>query len=194
MANGNSVRSSRPLLSRLATSPSVHALVGILVVGGLLARWVSSIGGPAAFRGRFGLVAPFVTVPIHSIVAVTPFPSDVIAIANGTLYGFWPAVSLNWIGWWLAALAEFALGRRVRRDFDLDAHLARLPEWLRSFPVSHPVFLIGSRQVPWLGGHVATFVPGAMDVRFSRYVWCSAISILPGALVMAAIGVGLLRL
>lgn len=183
-----------PLLRRVICSPAVYTLIGILLVGGLLLRWIQLMGGPAALREWVGPTMPLLTIPVHVVVAVSPFPSDVICIANGSLYGFWFATGLNWLGWWLAALVEYGLGRRARTDFQLEAHTSRLPAWLKRFPTSHPAFLIGSRQIPWLGGHVSTFVPGAAGVSLRRFAWCSAIAIVPGSVVMASIGVGLLRL
>jgi len=176
---------------RLLLLPTTWAVILILVAGSGLAHWVSSMGGPQVFRERFGVVAPLITVPVHAIVAVTPFPSDVISVANAVLYGFWLGAALSWIGWWSGALAEYGLGRQARKEFELEIWLARVPRWLRQFPVGHPVFLIVSRQIPWLGGHVSTFVPGAYGVSLRRFAWCSAIAIIPGALVMAAIGAGL---
>ena len=82
----------------------------------------------------------------------------------------------------------------MRRDFDLDAQLPRVPAMLRRFPVQHPVFLVGSHLLPWVGGHVSTLLPGALGVGFVRVAWCSAVGIIPGSLVMAALGVGLVRL
>lgn len=170
-------------------------MAAMVVVGGyFVARWVESIGGPAKFRSEFGLLAPAITLPLHAIVSISPFPSDVLCVANGALYGFWLGAALSWLGWWVAGLAEYGFGYQARRDFNLAARWERLPRWLRKFPVGHPVFLIGVRQVPGIGGHMATLLPGAAGVPFLRHVWCSAIAIVPGALLMSAIGVGLLRL
>ncbi len=179
---------------RWLSLPTVWVTFFVLVGGTALAIWVSSMGGPEVFRERYGLVAPLVTIPVHAIVAVTPFPSDVITIANGALYGFWAGAGLSWIGWWIGALAEYWLARQARRDFALDERLARLPRWLRRLPADHPLFIIGSRQVPWLGGHVSALLPGVYGVSPMRYVWCSAIAMIPGSLVMAGIGAGLISL
>ena len=179
---------------RVLTSPAVLTALAILILGAWLTRWISSIGGPEAFRDQFGSIAPLVTVPIHIIVTLTPCPSDVICIANGTLYGFASGALLNWIGWWIAALMEFSIARRARTDLDLEQQLLRLPRWLQRFPVGHPGYLLLSRQIPWLGGHVSTLIPGAMGVSMSRFSWCSAIAVVPSSLLMAAIGAGLVKL
>jgi uncharacterized membrane protein YdjX (TVP38/TMEM64 family) len=179
---------------RVLRTASIWVVVGALVVGYFLAQGVHSLGGPEGVRDRFGVVAPLVTGSLQLVLTPTPFPSDVICVAHGTLYGFWLAVPLNWFAWWLAALFEYAVGRRARRDFELDRHVGRLPAWLRRFPVEHPAFLILGRQVPWAGGHVTTLIPGALGVPFGRLAWCSAVSILSGAVLFAAVGAGLLHL
>lgn len=178
---------------KLARAPSVWIIIGFLIAGFFLIRWIASIGGPEVFSERFGRVAPLITLPAHIIVALTPFPSDAIAIANGALYGFVSAVFLNWFGWWLAALLEFQLGRRTRRDFHWDDQRDRLPAWLRRLPIEAPAFLILARQIPWLGGHVTTFLPGAAGVAYRRFWWCAAVAVIPGSVLMAAIGAGLVQ-
>jgi uncharacterized membrane protein YdjX (TVP38/TMEM64 family) len=94
----------------------------------------------------------------------------------------------------MASLLEHQIGRRARADLDLEVQLERLPARLRRLPVDHPLFLIFGRQIPWAGGHITTFLPGAMAVPFLRVARCSALGIVPGAFFLAAIGAGLLQL
>lgn len=158
------------------------------MIGFISLQWLKHIGGPEQIVGRFGAAGPIMTMTIQLILALTPFPSDVIAIAHGAIFGFLPGAIYSWTSWWLASILEFGLGRRVRNEFDLDSALSKAPERIRSFPISHPIYLILSRQIPWLGGHVSTFVPGAAGVSWQRYLWCSAIAIIPGSLILAALG------
>ncbi len=176
---------------RIVRSRFVQMLVVVLTVGIAMIYWVDSIGGVLEFRNRFGNSAPLVTIPFHAVVSLTPFPSFVLSMANGTLYGFAVGAVVSWIGWYIAAFLQFGLGRRARRDFNLETSVSHLPTFLTRIPVGHPAFMMGSRMVPWLGGHVANFVPGAAGVSWSRHAWCAAISIIPGAVIAAAIGAGL---
>jgi len=182
------------LLARLLTSPSFYLLFIVIVIGTFVGGWLVSNYGPKVVRESLGVWAPFVTVPVHIVVALSPIPSDVISIANGAVYGFLLGTGLSWFGWWIAAILEFGLGYRVRADFQFDDRVSWMPKWLRRFPVNHPVYLIGARQIPWLGGHLTSFIPGAAGVALKRFLWCSAIAVIPGAIVMAAIGAGLMRL
>ncbi len=184
----------RPHIRRVLKSRALYLVAGLCLVAFGLTRWVESLGGPEGIWERFGLVAPAVSVPVHAIVAVTPFPSDVLSVGNGTIYGFWLGSALSWLGWYIGAFIEFQVGRRANRDFDISAWLSRAPAVLRRFPVGHPVFLIGSRLIPWAGGHISTLLPGAMGVPLRRFAWCAALAIVPPAMVMSGIGAGLLRL
>jgi uncharacterized membrane protein YdjX (TVP38/TMEM64 family) len=186
--------SQRSGFVHLFTSPSFYLLFAVVVVGTLVGGWLLNNYGVQVVRQSLGKWAPLVTVPIHIIVAVSPLPSDIVSIANGAVYGFAAGTGLSWFAWWIAAILEFGLGYRVRADFHFEDHINRIPKWLRRFPVSHPVYLIGARQIPWIGGHITSFVPGASGVSLKRYVWCSAIAVIPGSIVMAAIGAELMKL
>lgn len=175
----------------LLRSPAVYWIGALLAGGYLLSDWAASIGGPEGIHERFGLAAPAVTGAVQFVLSPTPIPTDLLCIAHGVLYGFVPALGLNWLGWWLGSLVEFAIGRRLGADLDLSAESAGVPRWLRRFPMSHPLYLIGSRQVPVVGSHLSTSVPGALGVPFGRVAWCSAIGVIPGAAFFAAVGAGL---
>ncbi|OFV87173.1 MAG: hypothetical protein A3J75_00585 [Acidobacteria bacterium RBG_16_68_9] len=183
----------RPLWRRLAGSPAVQLLLAMVVLGGALVYWIESAGGVTALRDRFGLFTAVIVVPVHAIVAISPFPSEVIAFGNGVLYGVWKGTLLSWLGWMLAAGTNYALVRRAAADVNLDPAFARLPRWLRRFPVPHPIFLIAGRWIPY-GPQLISTAAGAFRVPFWRFCWCTGVSIAPVALFFAALASGLLRL
>jgi uncharacterized membrane protein YdjX (TVP38/TMEM64 family) len=184
----------RSVARRFFSSGFFKASVVILLVALPALWWVNSLGGLQQFRDQYGRTAPMITTPIHMAVASLPIPADAICVANGALYGFWVGALLSWLGWYGAALVKFGLGRRARQDFNIEAGIKRLPLVLQRFPIGHPAFLIGSRLIPGLGGNVSTYLPGAAGVPLSRHLWCSAIAIIPGALLTAGVGAGLLSL
>lgn len=181
----------RGWIRRLATSRALWALVVLSAGGYVLMHLDGGYEAPGFLYEQYGFWAPVLTVPLHALIAVTPLPSDVFGIFNGTLYGFWFGVGFNWAAWFGASFVQYAIGRRAGVDFQVDTLLERAPGWLRRFPVDHPAFLIGARFLPYVGGHLATLVPGAFGISLFRFSWCSALAILPQSLVTAGIGAGL---
>ncbi|MBB3206086.1 putative membrane protein YdjX (TVP38/TMEM64 family) [Rhodopirellula rubra] len=184
--------SPRRFSTRLIRSPVFYTILVILVAGWFTMQWLAE-NDIEQIRQTYGLNAVAILLPTHVLMALTPFPSDLFSIANGALYGVTIGTGLSWIGWYIAALIQFGLGRRARKDFDLEQEVNRIPSWLRGVPVEHPLYLIGIRQVPWLGMHIGSFVPGAAGVNWRRFLWCSAIGTFPGSLLMTAIGAGIVH-
>ena len=181
-------------VQRYVKSPALWTILFILTGGYFLATWVNSIGGPEAVGEEFGVLAPVITGASLFILTPTPFPTDLIAIAHGALYGFVPAALLNWVVLWLAVFLEASIGRRLGVDFDIEEEMKKMPKVLQRFPIGHPIFLILGRQIPMVGSNVTTLLPGALGVPMARIAWCSAIGIIPGATALAAAGAGFLQL
>ncbi|MCL4802120.1 MAG: VTT domain-containing protein, partial [Burkholderiales bacterium] len=69
---------------------------------------VGSLAETIRSWGRWGVAASIGLMIAHSFV---PFPAEVVALANGMVYGaFWGTV-VTWIGAMLGASAAFAVGR-----------------------------------------------------------------------------------
>ena len=66
----------------------MYAFVSVFVVGVLLVKWLTTIGGPDAVRKALGPYAPLITVPVQVVVAVSPLPSDGLCVANGAALRF----------------------------------------------------------------------------------------------------------
>lgn len=183
----------RPLWQRIVASRGLQLIAGFILLASLLAWWLDACGGPQAFRDEYGLSAAVVLVPIHAVVAVSPLPGEAVAFANSLVYGFWFGSLFNWTGWMLAALMEYSLVRRAVKEFHSEAAFERLPQWLRRFPVAHPGFLIAGRWLPF-GGHLVNCAAGAFAVGLWRHAWCSAIAIVPVAMLVAGLANGLVYL
>ena len=175
---------------------AVHSrgLLGIFAVvagGTALALWMRSYGGAELMREQLGPLAALVIVPLQAVIAVSPFPSEVIALVTCTFYGFWGGALLVWSAWFVAAFLQYELVRRTARDFDFEHARRRFPKRLRELPVSHPTFLIVGRWLPY-GGHVVNSLAGAYGVPLTRHGWCAAVSLVPPSLFISGIANGLL--
>lgn len=179
------------MASRALRSWGLLGIVAVVAAGGLLALWMRSFGGAELMRDQLGPLAALFIVPVQALVAVSPFPSEVIALVTCTFYGFWGGALLAWCAWFLAAFLQYELVRRTARDFDFERTRRRFPKRLRDLPVSHPAFLILGRWLPY-GPHVVNSAAGAYGVSLRRHAWCAAVSIVPPALVISGVANGLI--
>lgn len=175
-------------------SRGVQSILLVIAIGATIMVWVRSIGGPGALVERYGILAPAISLCVHTALNTTPV-GDLLpwGIANGAVYGLAQGAFLSWLAWLGSALLQYRIAKRTAHDFNLESKIGDLPKWLRRFPVEHPAFLITARWVP-MGGALANAAAGAFDVKMSRLVWCTAIGALPPALVLAAVGAGVLQM
>ena len=145
-------------------------------------RITQQLGGPGAA----------VLVVAQALIAVSPFPSQIVAVPLAVMYGFWRGVALIWTGWMLAAALQYWLSRRTADDIDLNSWLERTPRWIRRFPAGHPLFLILARQLP-IGPHIVNITAGALHVPLWRHLWCAAIAVIPEAVIISGVSVGIFR-
>lgn len=182
--------SSGSTAQRAFHSRGLLGIALLILVGGLLAWWMRSLGGIEALRDRLGPATAIAIVPIQALIAVSPFPSEVVALGTSALYGFWGGALLAWCAWFTAAFIQYYAVRRAARDFDFEHARRRLPRRLRELPVSHPAFLILARWFLY-GPHIVNSAAGAYEVPLGRHAWCAAISIVPPALIISGLANGL---
>lgn len=185
--------SARPLWWRALVSRGFLLLLVLLGAAYGLSRTLDALGGPQVVRDHFGWFAPVVSALIHAPLAASPFPSEVFAISHGALYGFWLGALVGWAGWWLGSLIEYVVLQRWRFDVSPTTLTFTRPRWLARLPFDHPAFLIGARQLP-AGYHLVNVAAAVTGVPFLRHMWCSAVSQIPTALFVAALGLGLVKL
>ena len=96
--DSNVVLEQRPLWRRIASSRGIQLIALVMVLGWLFYGWIDALGGTAAFRDRFGVTAVAILVPVQAVVAVSPFPSEVLVAANSSIFGFWQGAAMAWVG------------------------------------------------------------------------------------------------
>ncbi|MBM4244073.1 MAG: VTT domain-containing protein [Deltaproteobacteria bacterium] len=179
------------MMSGLMQSRGVQSAVAAFLAGALVIGWAHQQGGPEGIHERWGVAGPVIWVLMQVIVHVTPLGDFVPwSVLNGSMFGLWIGMLMTWLSWMGSASAQYAIGRRTAQDLDWDTKIARLPIWLQRLPISHPVFLIVARQFPLMAGPI-NVAAGAARVPFVRLLWTTAIGVFPPALLLAAVGVGI---
>ncbi len=121
---------------------------------------------------------------LHSFV---PLPAEIIALANGMLFGPWWGVVVTWVGAMLGAVLAYglarALGRPAVRAFIPARHWARL----EAVPIrAGPLLVI--RLMPIISFNLVNYAAGVLGVPWWRFLWTTALGILPIAVTMVVLG------
>lgn len=148
-----------------------------------------------AFRDQnlLGLVAGFVAVYI-AIVAFSLPGAAVASMTGGFLFGLVVGTGLNVIAATIGACmiflaARWGLGANLSARFDASqGTIKQIKDGLREHEINVLLLL---RLVPAVPFFVANLLPALVGVKFSNFLWTTAVGIIPGAIVFTWIGVGL---
>src|SRR5918996_3370019 len=136
--------------------------------------------------GHWGVLASIGLMVLHSFV---PFPAELVALANGMLYGpFWGTV-ITWVGAMLGAFLAFGLARAFGRPF-VKAVVARhawraLDDW-----AGQHAALMGflARFLPVISFNLINYAAGLTRIPWWTFAWTTGVGILPVTVVMAVGG------
>ena len=183
-------------------SPALAALTGsvLLLVGVAYGLWwylfpdliLGEIETAIASLGPWGVAASVGLMVLHSFV---PFPAELLALANGMIYGpFWGTV-ITWTGAMLGAFVAFGLARRFGRPLTERLvprrHLARLDGWAERGGWRA---LLVARFLPMIAFNLINYAAGLSRVSWWTFAWTTGLGILPVTVLMAALGEGFDRL
>ncbi len=171
------------------------AVTLLIAAGGLLAWWLwpyirvlDAENAVALIRtwGAWGVLGSIGLMVAHSFL---PFPSEIIAIANGMVFGpLWGSV-ITWIGAMLGASAAFSLARLFGRPFVqrmLSARQRRhLAFWSRER--GGMTLLIG-RLIPVIAFNLINYAAALTEISWWTFLWATGIGILPLTILLNVLG------
>jgi uncharacterized membrane protein YdjX (TVP38/TMEM64 family) len=127
--------------------------------------------------GSWGVLGSIALMVVHSFV---PFPAEIVACANGMVYGPLLGTVITWVGAMLGAAAAFGLARLlgwpfVRRNLSAE-HRDRLTAW--SSQRSAGALLI-SRLIPVIAFNLINYAAGLAGISWWTFLWTTGLGILP---------------
>lgn len=167
----------------------------VLVLLGFAGGWMASSGlvdsVPAVQErirswGAWGVAGSIALMVAHSFL---PFPSEIIALANGMVYGpLWGAV-ITWVGAMLGASAAFGLvrafGRPVMMRFLSPRSERALEHWsLRQGGLS----LLAARLVPVIAFNLLNYAAALTHISWWTFLWATGLGILPLTILLSVLG------
>ena len=136
--------------------------------------------------GAWGVAASIGLMIVHSFI---PFPAELVAVANGMIYGpFW-GTAITWVGAMIGALIAFALARGLGRPF-VDTMVVRydwrtLDDWAARD--GWRVVLV-SRFIPVIAFNLINYAAGLSRLTWWQFAWTTAVGILPLTVLMVVMG------
>lgn len=157
--------------------------------GGVVASMALPWGDiPQALRSA-GAAAPLVSVGLMTLHTLVPFPSEVVTIANGVVFGPWLGFALSWVGAMVGAYLGFAIarfgGRPLVRRIAGAERLARLDRLVDGRGVWG---LLALRLIPVVSFDLVNLAAGLLAIDLWTFSWTTAIGIVPVTAAMVWLG------
>ena len=177
-----------PFWAVVTVSVGVLAIVGGLLAVGALQEWFASVyewaAGLDANQLRasiegLGPLAPLASIGLMIVHTFVPFPLEILAIANGLVFGAWGGIAITWFSMVLSAWIGYATARfagsLVHRLTSAD-RLRRMQEWVERRSTWE---LVAIRFIPVISFSVLNLALGLLRVPFWRFTWTTALGIIP---------------
>jgi uncharacterized membrane protein YdjX (TVP38/TMEM64 family) len=154
-----------------------------------VARLDLSVEGIERIAEAWGAWAPVASIALMILHSFLPFPAELIAIANGMLFGPIWGTLVTWVGAMLGAALAFVLARRYGRRL-ADRLVARRgwtgAEAFRTCCDARTLLL--ARLVPVISFNLINYAAGVLGVGWWRFLWTTGLGILPITVASVALG------
>ncbi len=142
--------------------------------------------------GIWGVAASVGLMVLHSFL---PFPAEMLALANGMVYGlFWGTV-ITWSGAMLGATVAFAIARAAGRPLvERMVGAAQLASFDRRFERFGVPLLLLSRLLPVISFNLVNYAAGLTRISLWTFLWTTGLGILGPTIGMVALGDNLERI
>ena len=195
-----------PLLKPSPRALLVGLALLLIAVVGTLIGWLwppeLSLGGGSTTMedvvaqirawGPWAALGSIVLMVVHSFL---PFPSELITLANGMVFGpIWGSV-ITWVGAMLGAISTFALVRWLGRPFVcrmlLENQLHRLTDWSAR---QGGIALLTGRLIPVIAFNLLNYAAALTDISWWTFIWATGLGILPLTILLNVFGASILNM
>lgn len=143
------------------------------------------------FAESWGGSAALGSIALMVLHAVLPLPAELIAAANGSLFGWLWGTAITWTGAMLGAALSFgiarSLGRSTFRRLAPVRFQHRVEQWQ-----GRPAYLLMIRLVPVISFNLINYAAGMTGLGWWRFLWTTGLGILPITIASVVLGQELL--
>lgn len=137
----------------------------------------------------WGLWAPVASMFLMVVHSFVPFPAEMLAVANGMLFGLVVGAAITWAGAMIGALLAFGLARWMGQAFVL--RLIGTERWCKveAWMTGHGTkALLLARLTPVISFNLVNYAAGLAGVGWWTFTWTTAVGILPITIASVLIG------
>jgi phospholipase D1/2 len=167
----------------------------------LMVAWrytpLSGLLRPGAFQTTLlagGSWGPLLAVGLFLLLGLLAFPLNILIIATAAAFGIWPGLGYATVGALISAAATYAVGRwlgpGILRNL-LGPRINRISQRVRRNGV---MAVTAVRLMPVAPFALVNLVAGATKIRFTDYMMGTALGLLPGVVLMSALGARLFHI
>ncbi len=160
--------------------------VSYLLIVSLTAEGVKAF---AEAWAPWSVVASIGLMVLHSFL---PLPAEIIAVANGMMFGLVGGVLVTWVGAMLGAILSFAIARSFGRPTLLwlvsERRWRAIGKW-----EFRPNSLLLARLIPIISFNLINYGAGLARVGWWPFLWTTAVGILPLTVVSVLLGDAMLQ-
>lgn len=169
------------------------ALAGWLIYSGLLMegfRFEQSLDTESMRRAiqSLGPAAPLASIGLMIVHTYVPFPLEILALANGLVFGAWGGIAITWFSMVLSAWIGYATTRFARPlayKVASGERLKRMEEWTARRSTWQ---LVAIRFIPVISFSLLNLAMGLLRVPFWTFTWTTAVGIIPIVVVSVVAG------
>jgi uncharacterized membrane protein YdjX (TVP38/TMEM64 family) len=184
---------------RVAASLGFIMVAALLLWAALAALGIAPAGldlSPAEVQafvqswGMWSVAGSMGLMVLHSFV---PVPAEVIAVANGMMFGPYWGIAVTWSGAMLGAISAFAAARWLGRPFVCrfvaEERRAAIERW-----TVRPGSLLLLRLIPVVSFNLINFAAGLAGAGWWSFLWTTALGILPLTVASVVLGAQIFEL
>ncbi len=136
--------------------------------------------------GRWGVFGSIGLMVIHSFV---PFPAEILACANGLVYGPILGAVITWVGAMLGAVAAYGLARRFGNPFVKRLLTSRQSDELTRWAGRQGVgAMLMARLLPIIAFNLINYAAALAGIGWWTFLWTTGLGILPMTVLTAVFG------
>ncbi|MBA3520477.1 MAG: TVP38/TMEM64 family protein [Rhizobiales bacterium] len=137
----------------------------------------------------WGIWAPIASMLLMVAHSFLPFPAEMLAVANGMLFGLVVGAAITWAGAMVGALLAFGLARWMGQAFVRrrigEERWRRVESWMTGQGVKA---LLLARLTPVISFNLVNYAAGLAGVGWWTFTWTTAVGILPITIASVLVG------